>query len=49
LTPDLKYLDQSQARGNVTGVRLCMGDVIVEEKTVLDNVRLGMEDATGLP
>jgi ATP-binding cassette subfamily B (MDR/TAP) protein 1 len=43
---ELRYLDPSWVRGNVCGVGQGMGDVVLEGKSILENVALGVEGAT---
>jgi ATP-binding cassette subfamily B (MDR/TAP) protein 1 len=43
---ELRYLDPSWVRGNVCGVGQGMGDVVLEGKRILENVKLGVEGAT---
>jgi len=43
---DLRYLDPAWVRGNVCGVGQGMGDVVLEGKSIWENVALGVEDAT---
>jgi ATP-binding cassette subfamily B (MDR/TAP) protein 1 len=43
---ELWYLDRSWVRGNVCGAGQGMGDVVLEGKSILENVKLGVEGAT---
>jgi ATP-binding cassette subfamily B (MDR/TAP) protein 1 len=43
---ELRYLDPSWVRGNVCGVGQGMGDVVLEGKSILENIALGVEGAT---
>ena len=43
---DLRYLDPTWVRGNVCAVGQGMGDVVLEGKTISENVALGIEGAT---
>jgi ATP-binding cassette subfamily B (MDR/TAP) protein 1 len=43
---EFQYLDLSWVRGNVCGVGQGMGDVVVEGKSILENVALGVEGVT---
>lgn len=44
---ELRYLNPSWVRGNICGVGQGMGDVVLEGKSILENVKLGVEGATG--
>ena len=42
----LRYLNPTSVHGNVCGVGQGMGDVVLEGKSIAENVALGVEDAT---
>jgi ATP-binding cassette subfamily B (MDR/TAP) protein 1 len=43
---DLRYFNTTWVRGNVCGVGQGMGDVVLEGKSILENVAMGVEGAT---